>query len=66
MSFLVEVVVDRAVDGGKFLKTSHPPEPEHRPLTSSERLMRILGAVVKPAANFPLVDGTDCLQGGTI
>ena len=36
-AFLVEVVRDRGMDGGEFLKTSHPPETKHRPLASSER-----------------------------
>ena len=35
-ALLVEVVEDGRVDGGKLLKTSHAPEPKHRPLPSSE------------------------------
>ncbi len=66
MSFLVEVVVDRAVDSGEFLQTSHPPETKHRPLPSSEWLMRVLDAVVDPAAELALVDGTDLFQSGAI
>jgi hypothetical protein len=49
VAFLVEVVVDRAVNRGEFLQTSHAPEPEHRPFSSSEWLVRILDAVVQPA-----------------
>jgi len=36
MALLVEVVVDRRMDSGKFLQTSHLPEPLHGSLTSSE------------------------------
>jgi hypothetical protein len=46
VSFLVEMVVDRAVHGGKFLQTSHLPEAEHGLFPSSERLMGVLGPVV--------------------
>ena len=59
MSFLVEVVVNRAVNRGEFLQTSHPPEAKHRPLSSSKRLVRILGAVVDPAADLALFNGAE-------
>lgn len=39
VAVLVEVVVDRRVNGGELLKTSHLPEAEHRPLPSSQRQM---------------------------
>jgi len=52
--------------GGEFLQTSHPPEAKHRPLTSSEWLMRVLGAVVQPPADFPFVIRTDGFQGRTV
>ena len=51
MSFLVEMVVDRAVNRGEFLQTSHAPEPEHRLLSSSKWLVGILGSVVFPTTN---------------
>jgi hypothetical protein len=35
-AFLVKMVRDGGVDSGEFLKASHPPEAEHRPLPSSE------------------------------
>jgi hypothetical protein len=35
---------------------SHPPEPEHGPLPSSEWLVGILDAIVQPAADLALVD----------
>ncbi len=39
VAILIEVVVDRGMDGGEFLKGLHVPELRHRPLSSSERLM---------------------------
>ena len=62
MAFLVEMVVDRGMDGGKFLQTSHAPEPEHRPFPSSKRQVRILRPVVLPTAGFLAVSRTDHLQ----
>jgi len=50
-AFLVEVIVNGAVDCGEFLQTSHPPETEHRPLSSSKWLVGILGSVVFPTTN---------------
>ena len=36
MAFLVEVVMDRGVDGDEFLQTSHAPKSMHGPFSSSE------------------------------
>ena len=33
---LLKSLVPEAVHGGELLQTSHPPEPEHGPLPSSE------------------------------
>ena len=44
---LVEVVGDGGVDGGEELKRLHPPEAEHRPLSSPERRVRVLDPVVR-------------------
>jgi hypothetical protein len=44
------------VDGGKFLQTPHQPEAEHGAFPSSERLVRVLDAVVQPPADLPLID----------
>ena len=38
---------------GEFLYTSHLSETEHGPLSSSERQVRILHAIVQPAPGFP-------------
>src|SRR6056297_2243372 len=65
-AFLIEVVRDRSVDGGEFLKTSHPPEPEHRPLPSSERQMRILCPVVQPATRLLPICHTKVLHGRAV
>jgi hypothetical protein len=61
-----ELVVDLAMDCDKFLQASHLPEPEHRSLPSSKWLVRVLGAVVQPTADFAFVDGTELLQCGTV
>ena len=39
MAFQIKMVGDRSVDRGEFLECLHPPEPEHGPLSSSERLV---------------------------
>ena len=49
VSVLVEVVVERGMDGGKLLEDLRVLERRHRPLSSSERLMRVFGPVVEPA-----------------
>jgi hypothetical protein len=39
VTVLIEMIMDRGVDGGKFLQGLHFPEFRHRPLSSSKRLM---------------------------
>ena len=63
MALLVEVVVDGGVDGCELLQGPHPAEPQHRPLSSSERLVAIFGSVVGPAAYLLAVGIADLLQG---
>ena len=48
-AFLVEVVEDGGVDGGKLLETSHAPEALHRSFSSSEGEMGVLHTVVEPS-----------------
>ena len=36
VSFRIEEVVNRGMDGGEFLQTSHALEAKHRPLSSSK------------------------------
>ncbi len=50
VAFLIEVVEDGGVDGGEGLQTSHAPETEHGPFSSSQWQMRVLDAVVQPSA----------------
>jgi hypothetical protein len=55
VALLIEVVLDRGVNGAEFLQRLHPPKPEHRTLSSSERLMRVFCAIVHPApASLPV------------
>jgi hypothetical protein len=62
-AFRVEVIVDRAVQRGKVLQTSHPPEAEHRPFPSPERLMAVLRPVVQPASRLALASRAQSRQG---
>jgi len=66
VTFLVEVVVNRAVDCGELLQTSHSSEAKHCSLPSSKWLVGILGTVVDPSANFALVDAAELFQGRAI
>ena len=66
MSFPVEMVVDRGVNGGEFLQSSRSSEPQHGALPPSERLMGVLGAIVQPAAGFLLVRVADDLHGSAV
>ena len=53
MAFVVEVVVDRGMDGGEFLQGLYVPEPGHCRFPSSKRLVRVLGPVVEPTTAGP-------------
>ena len=63
---MVEVVVDRCVDGDKFLQTSHSSEAEHFTFSSSEWQVRILGPIVEPAPCFLAICVADDLHPGAI
>src|SRR6056297_2223506 len=65
-AIVVEMVRDGGMDGGEHLKTSYPPEPEHRPLPSSERQMRILCPVVQPATRLLPICHTKVLHGRAV
>ena len=52
MSFLVEMVVNRGVDGDEFLQSSPAPEPKHCTFSSSKRQVRILNPAIEPATCF--------------
>ncbi len=47
---MVEVVQDECLVGGELLQTSHLADAEHRTFASSERQVRIVRAIVPPAA----------------
>ena len=50
--FRVEEVVNRGVDGGEFLQTSHAPEARDYRLPSLQRQVRVLRSIVQPASGF--------------
>ena len=66
VAFLVEMVVDGGMDRTEFLKGVHPSKPRHSPLSSSERLVRILRPVVQPAAGFLKIGIADLLHRGAV
>jgi hypothetical protein len=57
MALSVEVIVDGSVHGVELLQCLHPSEAQHGPLSSSQRLVRILGSAVQPAAFAGLPSG---------
>ena len=62
VAFLIEMVVDRGLDGNEFLQTSHTPETEHCSLSSSKREVRILCPVIFPAAHRLFISIADNLH----
>ena len=50
VALLVEVVVNRGMGGGEFLESFYIPEARHCPLSSSERLVGVLGSIIEPPA----------------
>jgi hypothetical protein len=54
MTFLIEMIVNRGVNRGKFLKRLYVPESRHCSFSSTERLVGILRPIVKPATAFPI------------
>lgn len=49
------------MDGGEFLRNSHPSESLHRPFSSSQWLIGILDPVDEPSAGL-LVPGHTCFH----
>lgn len=66
VALLVEVVMDLAMKGGEFLQRSHAPEAQHRPLSSSERLVTVLEMVVQLSASFAFADGAEGFECRTV
>ncbi len=65
-AFLVEVIADRGMDRGELLQGSHPSEPEHGALPSSERKMRVLRPVVRPATELAVITAAEVFQRSSI
>ena len=59
MALRIEVVVDLAVDGNEFLKCLRPTEFERRRLSSSKRLVGILGPIILPATDVAASEVAD-------
>ena len=66
VTFPIEVVVKRGVDGRELLERLHLPEPEHGPLSSSEGEVAVLDPVVGPATNLLFVLTAKIGHGGPI
>ena len=66
MTVLVEVVMDRGMGSGKFLESFYIPEARHRLLSSSERLVGVLGSIVVPATALLRCDIADHLHRSTV
>ena len=59
---MIEVIVDGGVNSGECLQTSHAPEAEHGPFSSSKRQVRILCSIVQPTTGFLPVYCANLLQ----
>jgi len=55
VALLVEMIADRRMDRGEFLRTSHSAEARHGTFSSSKRLVRILRPMVQAATGFLLL-----------
>jgi hypothetical protein len=52
VALVIEIVVERGMDGDKFLEGAGVPELSHRFLPSSRWLVIVFSAIVKPPAAF--------------
>ena len=66
MAVEIEVVMERSVGRSEFLQVRHSPEPRHRPLSSPERQVAVLGAVVEMATDLLAVDIPDLFHSRAI
>ena len=66
MTVVVEVIVDRGVNGGKLLQGLYVPELRHRAFSSSKRLVRVLGPIIEPTAAFLTRSNTDHLHRSSV
>ncbi len=62
VAVVVEVVVDRSMDGSEFLQGLDVPELRHRSFSSPERLVGILGAIVEPPTTLLIGSIADYLH----
>jgi hypothetical protein len=58
--------MNRGVNGGEFLQTSHAPKPEHRSFSSSKRQVRVLDPIVEPPSRRLKVLGSERFQRHTV
>ena len=63
---MVEIVVGRGTDRVEFLEGVHASISQHGPLSSSERLVGVLGSVVQPAAWLLEAAVADLLHRGAV
>jgi hypothetical protein len=56
MAFVVEMVVDRGVDGSELLERFHLPKSQHGTFTSAEWQVAVPHPVVHPSAHFAAVE----------
>ena len=66
MTVEVEVVVGRGVGGGELPQGPDVPEASHGALSSSERLVGILGSIVEPATAELAAFNTDFFHRRTV
>jgi len=66
MAVEVEMIVDRGVNGSKFLQGLDVSEPGHCSLSSSEWLMRVFGPVVEPPSTFLTIHISDHFHRGAV
>ena len=62
MEFVVEVVVDRGMNGGEFLQSLYVPESGHCRFPSSERLVQVPGTIGEPSFGLLANPVADRLQ----
>ena len=58
--------MDVGVDRGELLQRLHLPEPQHRPLSSSERQVAVLDPVVGPATHLLPITAAQLIHGRAV
>jgi len=66
VTVLIEMIMDRGVDGGKLLRSLDVPELRHCTLPSSKRVMRAFGSVIEPTPTPLSFIDADHLYGGAV